>query len=393
VQDPRALLAELAGREHQRVALNCVPSLWQAVLDALDAGAPPPVTLVALLLGGDQLTQRLVDRTWAHLPGLSIWNIYGPTEATANAAAGPVTASDDITIGTPVDNTEVFVLDDRGQLVPPGLPGELYIGGANLARGYLNRPGETASRFVAHPFREGARLYRSGDIARLLPDGRIRLLGRNDRQVKVRSFRVELGEIEAALTNHPQVTSAVALAQHGPDGNRLVAYVVIRPSGAVSALDIRRFLSTQLSDYMVPQSIVCVDSFPMLPAGKIDLAALPPPGASSAEGAAPLPPRTELERHLAGVWREVLGVAEIGVYDNFFDVGGHSLLVLQIQARLQVTLGRDVPVVDFFRYPDIASLAAHLGGLEIEGVDERRIDRMVEGRHSLTRLRERGRAS
>ncbi|CAI7975411.1 hypothetical protein FRAHR75_180023 [Frankia sp. Hr75.2] len=402
VRDPRVLLEQLSAwtTRHgpdRRLGFTSVPSLWNAVLDALDCGAPVP-RLSSLILGGDHFPPRLPERTWTHCPGLEIWNLYGPTETTATAAAGRVVPGEPVTIGRPVDGIELYLLDGRLEPVPVGLPGRLYIGGPNVARGYLNRDQETAARFVAHPFRVGARAYDSGDVGRYLPDGRIRLLQRQDGQVKLRGRRLELGEVQAVIGEHPAVREAlVRVAGEGED-RRLIAYVQPAAGATDVAEQVRAFLLDRLPRWMVPTVIVELAAFPRLPSGKTDVSALPVPAPGRPAGLASVAPRTDLERRIAAVWREVLGVPDVGVHDNLFDLGGHSLLLLQIQARLSAQLGRDIPVVELFRHPDVASLAEHLArqapGGDAGGpgpaADDTRLERMAQARHRLARVREKG---
>ena len=364
VRDPAALLARLDGWARRRgpahrLGFTSIPSLWNAMLDALDAGAPAP-RLAALALGGDHFPPRLTERTWAHLPGLEIWNCYGPTETTATAAAGPVTPGEAPTIGAPAHGCELYLLDDELEPVPVGLAGRLFIGGPNLARGYLDRAAETRAVFRPHPFRAGARIYDSGDVGRYQPDGRIRLLGRRDGQVKLRGMRLELGEIQAVIAGHPDVREVLARPVGDGDTRRIVAYLVPVAGAADVAGRVRAFLLERLPRWMVPADFVELDAFPRLPSGKTDAAALPVPGPGRRAAVPAIAPRTDLERRIAAVWREVLGVADVGVSDNLFDLGGHSLLMPRLAARLAAELGRDIALVDLFQYPDIASLAGQL---------------------------------
>ena len=357
--DPEALLRRIGGRAG--VALNCVPSLWRAMLDALAAGAPrPPAgSLVSVMLGGESMTAELVARSFEAFPGLQLWNVYGPTETTCNATAGRVDRDGPVTIGRPIANTQVYVLDARQHPVPVGLPGELYVGGVGLARGYFARPELTAEKFVPDPFRlaPGARLYRTGDRARYLADGRIEFLGRRDHQVKVRGFRIELEEIEATLRRHPQVRDAAVVA-HTPDGRetRLIGYLVPVAGTAPPGRDLRQWLKAVLPDYMVPSSFVMLAALPRTSAGKVDRASLPPPAAASSVGEA-TPPRTPTEMLVAGIWSEVLGVAAVGVEDNFFELGGHSLLATQVLSRLRTALQIDLPLRTLFEASTLEELA------------------------------------
>jgi acyl carrier protein len=266
--------------------------------------------------------------------------------------------------------------------VPAGVSGELCLGGRGLARGYLGRPGLTAERFVPDPFgaEPGARLYRTGDRARWRADGTLEYLGRLDHQVKIRGFRIEPGEIEAVLSRHPEVREARVLVwEDAPGEKRLVAYVV----GAVEADELREHLRRSVPEYMVPAAFVVLEALPLTPNGKLDRKALPAPELVSPE-ASYVAPRRPLEAALAGIWAEVLGRARVGVKENFFDLGGHSLLLVKMQARIRETLDREIPIVDLFRFPTVAALAEHLGA-EMEGAAGARAD--AEGRRRRGRDR------
>jgi acyl-coenzyme A synthetase/AMP-(fatty) acid ligase/acyl carrier protein len=349
---PRRLLHWLNER---RVTLCFLPTpLAEAMLRQPDA-APP--SLRCLLVGGDKLHRLDFDR----LP-YRVVNHYGPTESSVVATAGVAgTSPEDPPIGRPIDGVRAYVLDDRQRLVPVGVPGELAVAGRSLARGYLGRPGLTAERFLPDP-RSGAggRLYRTGDLVRRRPDGALDFLGRIDHQVKVRGYRIELGEVEAVLREQPGVAEAVVrvLADGGPQ--RLVGYVVADGDGEVDAEEVRRAARLRLPDYMVPSAVVSIPEVPLTANGKVDRAALPAP--ASGDGAAGfVAPRDEMERSLAGIWRQVLRVEEVGVHDNFFDLGGHSLLLAEVQVRLEESLDRSVSMLELFRYTTIASLAERLG--------------------------------
>jgi acyl carrier protein len=235
-----------------------------------------------------------------------------------------------------------------------------------LARGYLNRPELTAEKFIPHPFSEqpGARLYKTGDLGRYLPDGNVEFIGRIDRQVKIRGCRIELGEIESVLGQHPAVREAVVLAWEAEPGDkRLVAYVVAADEGAPRSTELRSHLKERLPEYMVPATFVLLEAMPLTPNGKLDHKALPAPEGSRPElGVHHVPPRTPTEELLAEIWAQVLRVERVGIHDNFFELGGHSLLLLQLRSCLAQELQRDIPIVDLFRYPTIASLAAHQDG-------------------------------
>ena len=338
--------------------LQATPATWRLLLDAGWTGRSG----LRMFCGGEQLPPDLAaalrDR------GAGLWNLYGPTETTIWSTVSPVTDDGPISIGRPVANTDVYLLNAAMQPVPLGATGELYIGGDGLARGYLHRSDLTAERFVPHPFSDqfGARLYRTGDVARYLPDGRIECLGRVDHQVKVRGFRIELGEIESVLAGQPSVRSAVVHVHEDAAGDRrLVAYVVAQDGVQPTVSDLRAALKETLPDYMVPSLFEFLTAFPLTPNGKVDRKALPAPGGARPELAADcILPRSGAEHRIAAIWREVLGIEKVGVRDNFFDLGGHSLLVVKVHSRLQQAFDREISIVDMFRLPTIEALAKHL---------------------------------
>ncbi|MGE5275910.1 MAG: amino acid adenylation domain-containing protein, partial [Acidobacteriota bacterium] len=321
-----------------------------------------------LLAGGDVLSVPHVERALRELPHCRLVNGYGPTEGTTFTCCHTVSRDEpvgaSVPIGRPVANTRVFVLDRHRQPVPIGVPGELYIGGDGLARDYFHRPELTAERFVPDPFGAGPqdRLYRSGDRVRYRPDGTIEFLGRMDDQMKVRGFRVEPGEVEAALRQYPSVREAVvALREFGPGDRRLVAYVVADASGSRNVSLLRSFLVEKLPDFMIPSSFVWLDSIPLTPNGKVDRSALPPPGHErpSLEKTI-VAPRNELESRLVAIWERVLDVRPVGVTDNFFDLGGHSLLAARLFSEIERELGRPLALSAIFEAQTVAELAGML---------------------------------
>jgi amino acid adenylation domain-containing protein len=297
-------------------------------------------------------------------------NAYGQTETTVSVSMHRCNSNtQDPPIGRPLINVELFVLDRHLQPVPVGVVGELYVGGAGLARGYLNQPHLTAENFIPHPFSEqtGLRLYKSGDLVRYLPDGNLEYVGRIDHQVKVRGFRIELGEIEAVLSQHPAVKDAVlSVREDRPGDKRLVGYLIPRQEPPMVS-ELREFLRQKLPDYMIPSTFVTLQAWPLTRHGKIDRRALPAPDAGEHQ-AEFRPPETEVEQVLAGIWAQVLGLASVGTRDNFFDLGGHSLLLAKVQTQLTEAFGLDLPVMDLFRYPTIRSLAAYISQKQMLGV-------------------------
>jgi amino acid adenylation domain-containing protein/non-ribosomal peptide synthase protein (TIGR01720 family) len=310
--------------------------------------------------GGDVVPPATVRRVLDTCPDLVVVDVYGPTETTTFATRHRMRRGDElpvtVPIGRPMDGMRVYVLDADLRLVPPGVTGELYLAGAGLARGYLDRPAATADRFVPEPFASpGSRMYRTGDLVRWNGDGDLEFAGRVDEQVKLRGFRVEPGEIEAALRDHPAVREAVALVREDTPGDRrLVAYMV--PATTVDPGELRRHCSSQLPDYMVPATFVSLETLPLTANAKIDRAALPAP--DRPPRGAHVPPQTPVQSVIVGVWEEVLGVPRVGIHDNFFDLGGHSMVALRLTGRLQETLGRGVSLAGLYRHPTPAALAA-----------------------------------
>ena len=323
-----------------------------------------------MMFGGEAADPESVARVLAHGRPQRLINGYGPTESTTFATCYEVDAvppgAVTVPIGRPISNTQVYVLDQRRQLVPTGVAGELFIAGDGLARGYLNDAALTADRFVPHPFSSepGARLYRTGDRVRQRADGVIEYLGRLDHQLKVRGFRVEPGEIEAVLRGYDGVRDVlVMLREDRPGDRRLVVYVVTSDGGPIRGLELRRALQERLPDYMVPSAVVCLPALPLNANGKVDRRRLPSPDLSAGFGPG-VAPSTELECAIADIWRETLQIEHAGVDDNFFDLGGHSLLMAQIHSRLKTALSRDVPMIDLFRFPTVRSLAGHLASAQ-----------------------------
>ncbi|MET0236256.1 MAG: non-ribosomal peptide synthase/polyketide synthase [Kibdelosporangium sp.] len=352
--DPEALVAYVA---RWRIDfMDLTPSFLQQLIPAGLLGKAR-----ILMLGGEALSESLW-RQLAESPVLA-YNFYGPTECTIDALSCEVTG-DRPAVGRPLRNLQAYVLDDRLRPQPIGVPGELYLAGAQVARGYLNRPGLTADRFVANPFTPGTRMYRTGDRARWTESG-LDYLGRADDQVKIRGFRIEPGEVEAALTRHPGVAEAAVVAREDGGHKRLVAYVV--PAGAY---DLRGWLKGILPDYMVPSAFVELGELPLTPSGKVDRRALPAPEFESRQSRY-VAPRNDIEQQLARIWSEVLGVGQIGVEDNFFGAGGDSILSIQIVSRARQA-GLRLSSMDIFRHQTIAELATGVRVAEVtEAVAER----------------------
>ena len=315
-----------------------------------------------VITGGDVVSATAVRTVLKKAPWCTIVNGYGPTETTTFACCHEILASDSpIPIGRPIANTRVYILDAHLEPVPIGIPGELYIGGDGVARGYLNRSELTAERFLANPFAPG-RLYRTGDLARYRGDGAIEFLGRCDDQVKIRGFRIEPGEVEVALGEHPDLRAAAVVSGAVEGGEKqLVAYVVPAGERRPAAEELRRFLAQRLPDYMIPAVFMQLDQLPVTPNGKLDRARLPAPTNDRPQlETVYAAPATELERRIVALWLRLLDRSEIGVNDNFFDLGGHSLLMVRVQRALQEELERPVKLVNLFQFPTIRALAQHL---------------------------------
>ncbi|HEY1379606.1 MAG TPA: amino acid adenylation domain-containing protein, partial [Gemmataceae bacterium] len=369
-RDP-TYLADLIAAERITV-LHFVPSMLQAFLQAgRDTPRRSPTSLRHVVCSGEALSWDLQQQFAARFPGVALHNLYGPTEAAVDVThwrCDPADSRRVVPIGRPVANTHIAILDANLQIQPVGVPGELHIGGVQVARGYWHRPDLTAERFIPDPFASSGRLYKTGDLARLLPDGTFDYLGRLDHQVKVRGFRIELGEVEATLTRHPAVREAVVVA--GADDGRLVAYVVPRESDAdepdaparaitFRTTDLRTFLAGKLPEYMVPAAFVILPALPLTPSGKVDRKALPAPDATRPDlDTAYATPRTPTEVKLAAALADVLRVEKVGRHDSFFDLGGHSLLATQLLTRVRAEFGVEVPLRRLFEAPTLADLAA-----------------------------------
>jgi len=345
----------------QVTTLQLVPSMLRMLL--AEDGLERCQNLKRVFCGGEALPVELQEQFHGRFDA-ELYNLYGPTEATIDAtcalcdrASPPHT----VTIGRPIANTQVYVLDPDLRPVPIGVPGELYIGGRCLARGYLNRPELTAEKFITHSFdgEPARRLYKTGDLVRYLSDGNIEFLGRIDDQVKIRGYRIELGEIESVLAQHPCVGhSVVAVREEGPGDKRLVAYVVGQCDSQTDAHELRTFLRQKLPEYMVPSAFIFLDGLPLTPNGKVDRKGLPAPDRNRDElEQAYVAPRSPTEEILAGIWTEVLKIEQVGVHDNFFDLGGHSLLATQVISRVREAFQMDLPLRSIFEKPTVEELA------------------------------------
>ncbi len=337
--------------------VQATPATWRMLLDAGWRGKPG----LTMLCGGEAMPRALADRLLDK--GSTLWNVYGPTETTIWSSAWRVEPGDGpISIGKPIAETQFYVLDRRMRPAPVGVTGELHIGGVGLARGYRGRPALTAEQFIPDPFarRPGARLYRTGDLARWRPDGTLECLGRVDHQVKIRGFRIELGEIESVLAAHPAVREAAVVTRPDASGAMGLAAFLVPGAGEMDPVpaDLRTWLQSRLPEYMIPSVFVAIKSMPMTSNGKIDRKALPEPShARQAEGPGFVPPRGPIEEALAETWADLLGASRIGAHDSFFDIGGHSLMVMTMLARVRGLFEIEVPLKDFVEGPTLANLA------------------------------------
>ncbi len=358
VVDPRRLIRRL--ETGACTVMQATPATWRALVDAGWKGSPR----LKALSGGEALPPDLAR---ALLPRCAeLWNMYGPTETTVWSTLHKMTAADGSPpIGRPIANTQVYVVDAELAPVPPGAVGELYIGGRGLARGYLNREELTNDRFVPSPFVPDARMYKTGDLARWRVDGNLECLGRTDHQVKLRGYRIELGEIEACLARHAAVRQAVVVAREDvPGDKRLVGYVVAEGPPADLTDQLRATLRASLPEYMVPAHVMLLPAMPLTPNGKVDRKALPAPTAAKTDAreGAYVAPRSDLEISLAAAWQRILRVERVGIHDDFFELGGNSLSVLNLMLEMEQTTGVEVTLGSIFRTPTIAALVESLGG-------------------------------
>jgi amino acid adenylation domain-containing protein len=385
-QDSSYLVKLIA--EKKITVLQLVPSLLQMLLEEKEIESC--THLKRVFCGGEALSRELVERFFEKLP-VDLHNLYGPTEASIDSTFWSCTGESkerSVPIGRPIANTEIYLLDCHLQPVPIGVSGELHIGGAGLARGYLNCTDLTAEKFLPNPFSSapGSRLYKTGDLARYLPDGNIEFLGRIDHQVKIRGFRVELGEIEAVLTQYPAIQQAIAVVREDvPGNNRLVAYIIPNKDQALTPNDLLNFLKSKLPDYMIPSAFVALDALPLNSNGKVDRSALPPPDGGRPElEEAFVAPRTSVEKVLAGIWTKVLKLEKVGIHDNFFELGVHSLLATQVVSRIRAAFQVELPLRSLFEKPTIAELAFAITQSRGGTARAEEIDRILANIESLS---------
>jgi amino acid adenylation domain-containing protein len=365
----------------QRITISFIPTPMAEHL--LTLPWPSGTVLRTMLIGGDTLHRYPP----VGLPFLLV-NNYGPTECTVVATSGPV-YSNELThqlppIGSPIANTQVYILDESGKQVPMGTAGELHIGGMGVARGYRNRPDLTGERFIPNPFgaNPGERLFKTGDVARFLADGQIAFLGRRDEQVKVRGFRVELNEVTATLNEHPDIQQSVVLAREAAPGDtRLIAYFVAVPRSQPTLGELRNFLEARLPDFMVPATFVRLEKLPLTANGKVDRKSLPAADETNIlRDSSYTAPRTDIEKTIAGILERLLELEHVDVEENFFALGGHSLMGAQLVARLRDTFGIEMPLRVIFEAPSVAELSSEIDRLlvaKVEAMSEKEVQSLL----------------
>jgi acyl-CoA synthetase (AMP-forming)/AMP-acid ligase II len=385
VSNGEALLELL--RSTQPTVMQATPSTWQILIAA---GLRERLG-IKILCGGEALTQNLASQLCTISD--SVWNMYGPTETTIWSTCQQVVPEGAVSIGRPIANTQIYIVDEDMRLTLPGVPGELLIGGAGVSRGYLNRPDLNEKAFIPDVFSNGAggRLYRTGDLARYRLDGSLEHLGRKDYQIKLRGFRIELGEIENVLSMHAAVREcAVVLHERSRGDQRLVAYVTLEDGESLDPSGIRDFLRSELPDYMLPAAFQEVEHMPLTDNGKIARDKLPAPALDGEKRKSQRDiPKRATEKKILEVWQTLLGTGEIGIHDNFFDVGGHSLLAIEATALLNEDLDAGLSVAQFFQFPSIAAMSAHLDGGGVTDETRSAADRMARRKEALAR-RKRG---
>ena len=350
---------------HGVTHFQCTPTLARSLIRFPETLSAMKL-LKKLFLGGEALTLPLANQLSQELDA-EIFNMYGPTETTVWSTTHKLANSNrSVPIGRPIANTSIYIVDEKGILAPLGVAGELYIGGVGVTRGYWRRPELTSEKFIANSFEPDRRemLYRTGDLVRYGDDLAIEFIGRTDQQVKIRGFRIELGEIEAVLGAHPAVHEMVAVAcRDNADNPQLAAYVVVKPGLSLNAQDLRTYARQKLPEYMVPAFVNFLDAMPLTPNGKTDRKSLPNPNVDRIrEPAISGSASTELERVIADLWQDALGLDTVELKVNLFDLGASSLSVAEVATSLRLKLKREIPLTDFFSYPTIAALAAHLSG-------------------------------
>mgnify|MGYP000020163943 CR=1 FL=1 len=363
--------------KYEITVLQATPTSWRMLVEAGWQGQPN----ITMITGGEALTTDLAKQL---VPlGGKLWNMYAPSESTIYSTIQHVASADEtITIGVPLANTQIYLLNDELQLVPPGTVGTIYIGGTGISRGYLNQDAMTAERFISNPFSDEAaeRIYNTGDLARYLADGQIEYLGRNDSQVKLRGYRIELGEIESMLGRHPDILqNAVIVREDTPGNKQLVAYYILEERSTATWAELRHYLGEYLPDYMIPVVAMGLDAMPKTPNGKIDRKALPMPTdlRSGVDDTTYVAPTTQTEQEIVEIWQTVMGLDKVGIHDNFFDLGGHSLHATRVLARLRNDLNVEVPLRTMFTTPTVAGLSAAVTELLAVAEDDGDLEAML----------------
>jgi amino acid adenylation domain-containing protein len=386
---------------HPVDCLKIVPSHLQALLSCSRPAQVLPRK--RLVLGGEPLSFDLAERIQELAPDTVVFNHSGPTETTVGVITYRLSKAEPrrsttVPIGRPLPNTQIYLLDKNLQPVPVGVPGEIYVAGSGLARGYLKRPDLTTEKFVLSVLgnHAGVRLYKTGDRARYLPDGNLEFLGRVDNQVKIRGFRIELGEIEAALRQHPGVNDGTVIARDDvPGDRRLIAYVVPNHLQSFAVSDLRKFFKKRLPDYMQPSAYVMLETLPLTPNGKVNRQALPAPDQSRPDDLkeAFVPASHPAEKMIAEIWAEALHLDRIGIYDNFFDLGGHSLLLMQVHSRISSLFHKNLPLIKMFEHSTVYSLARYLSESSNEDAlsreDQKQTQRLENRKTRLQQIRDR----
>ena len=339
--------------------IQATPTTWQMLITAGWNAKKP----IKILCGGEALSNDLAEKLLHR--GQELWNLFGPTETTIWSSLCQVKASQKITIGRPIANTQMYILDSRRNPVPVGISGELHIGGDGVGAGYLNRPELTQDKFIPNPFHKDKsnKLYKTGDLARYLPDGSIEFLNRNDNQTKIHGFRIELGEIESVLRKHPDVRNVIVIVREYEHGNKkLVAYILpIDKEELVTPSELRKYLQENLPSYMLPSSFIFLETFPLTPNGKIDKHALSISCNRTTLKNTAMVPRTKNEELITEVWRAILQADEVGIHDSFFDAGGDSILLIQVLSKLKkIFPENNLTSVEMFKYPTIFSLSKYM---------------------------------
>lgn len=388
VKDVNLLIEALAQHSVTRIVL--VPSLMRMLMDCCPNMQDRLPKLSLWVVSGESLSSDLVHRFRESMPSKKLLNLYGSSEVSADVTCHDTSCSEEplvsVPIGRPISNTQLYLLDSHLNLVPIGVPGEICIGGEGLARGYLNRPDLTAEQFIPHPFSSapGMRLYRTGDLGRYRQSGAIEFLGRIDHQVKMSGIRIEPGEIETMLNEHPLVRESVVILREDTPGNKyLAAYVVPHSPLPPNTDTLRQFLQAKLPEYMVPSAFVFLDTLPLTSSGKISRIELPTPIRISKQQA-PVPPSNVIEQTIADIWEQLLGIEDAGIYDDFFRLGGHSLLAIQFLARVNSALQVNVPLHDFLKKPNIARLSKEVIQRQIAQVDSNALEQLLLEIQSLT---------